>query len=82
VSNCRSCPTEILWLASPSTGRTAPIEAQPHSEGNIRLDLARRQYEVLTLDVLKAARAAGEQLHRNHFMSCPAAKSYLRGGRA
>ena len=64
VSLCRSCQTEIYWLASEKTGKFAPISAKPVDGGNIRVDLVAGTYSI----VPKADRRG--PLRQNHFSDC------------
>jgi hypothetical protein len=61
VSNCRSCGAPVIMLRSASTGKMAPINAEPDPAGNILINAKRGEY----LIVKKAAREAGMVLlHR------------------
>lgn len=77
---CRKpeCPVMIRILLYCKTGNTAPIEARPHPDGNIHVDLGHGTYIILTGEVLQSARARGIPLHLNHFSTCPFAKQFKR----
>lgn len=72
MPNCRSCGAEVMMLRSASTGKMAPINAEPDANGNILINTKRGEY----LIVKKAAREAGMVLHTNHFSTCPNADSW------
>jgi hypothetical protein len=59
-------------LRSASTGKMAPINAEPDPNGNILIDAERGEYHI----VKKAARTVDMVLHTNHFVDCPAADSW------
>jgi hypothetical protein len=68
---CRSCGAPVLWLEHESTGKRAPIDADPSPEGNIEVDAPRGTYRVLSGFVWDEAVAGGEQLRTCHFHTCP-----------
>jgi hypothetical protein len=53
-----------------------PIDAEPTELGNIQFVAEFGMATVLTGDALASARAAGEPLHLNHFVTCPDAHAY------
>lgn len=61
------------------TGKTAPIEASPSSNGNIHVDLEQGTYIILTGKELENARTRGVPLHLNHFVTCRFAQEFLKG---
>jgi hypothetical protein len=74
---CRSCPTDIHWVKSATTGKPAPIETREHPDGNITIRDGR--YHVLTGVELEAARNdPDEPLHLNHFATCPKAARHKK----
>lgn len=78
MPQCRSCPAPILfaWQQRRDGARPNPLNANPHPQGNLRLDRATMQYEVLSGETLAAARSAGEELYVSHFAVCPARTLY------
>jgi hypothetical protein len=72
LAGCKreGCGTPILWLKHAGTLKSAPIDADPAPNGNIIIDLERGTYGVLSSDALDRARAGGEQLRLNHFVTC------------
>jgi hypothetical protein len=74
--NCRRCPAEIVWLRHATTGKRAPIDAQPDPNGNIEVDLEAGTYRIVSAAELGEARAIGLPLHLNHFATCPAAQEF------
>jgi hypothetical protein len=79
VPSCKSCGREIVWALTVN-GRRAPIDADSASNGNVRLEdgLA----TTLGPDAAAAARELGEQLHLNHFVTCPQAAMHARRKKA
>lgn len=69
---CRhpQCNVGIRMLLYPKTQKSAPIEAMPHADGNILVDLDHGTYTILSGDELQRARASGMSLHFNHFARC------------
>jgi hypothetical protein len=72
VSACtsRSCRAPVLRLIHRRTRNPVPIDADPSDDGNVRVLREAGEYEVLAGDALAAARANGEPLHLNHFVTC------------
>lgn len=69
---CKRCGATVYWLKCVSTGRVAPIDAEPAHEprsGNILIDLHAGSYRVV---------AAAPGLFVNHFSTCAAAKEFRR----
>lgn len=70
---CRDCPAEIVW-ATTALGKRMPVDADPHPEGNVRLipqPGAAPTAVTLRIDDLRSALAAGAELYRSHFVTCP-----------
>lgn len=69
---CRKpeCPVMIRILLYRKTGNTAPIEARPHPDGNIHIDLDHGIYIILSGEELTKARERNIPLHFNHFATC------------
>jgi hypothetical protein len=59
-------------LRSASTGKMAPINAEPDASGNILINAKRGEY----LIVAKAARTVEMVLHLSHFVTCPNASEW------
>ena len=78
MSACRSCQAEILWLANLTTGRRAPIDAQPVPDGNIVVRGG--HYQVLAGQQRQDAIGRGVPLHTSHFVGCPQAPAWGRTG--
>lgn len=71
-SVCRSCGAQIRWHRT-ERGTRMPVDAQPHRDGNIRIDendVARVTDPGLTL--------LAEPLYRSHFASCPHADQHRK----
>jgi hypothetical protein len=73
---CRSCKALIMWLDHVTTGKAAPIDADPSPDGNIRVGVAFEHYTVLTGQERKDALERGDELHLNHYATCPQAKAW------
>lgn len=72
TTKCRSCGSDVIMLRSASTGKMAPINAEPDASGNILINAKRGEY----LIVKKAAREAWLVLFTSHFATCPNADSW------
>lgn len=69
---CRSCGAPIRWAIT-ENGHRAPLDAQPHAEGNLRIE------ERNGLDVVVVVGPGSEEgLFRSHFASCPHANQHRR----
>lgn len=68
MARCNSCPAEVLWLAHITTGKTAPIDAEPAEGGNIEVSPATGKYRIVPADERPALAGL---LHTNHFVTCP-----------
>lgn len=84
MPQCRRCPAEIIFAQQKPTERNPypsnnPLNARPHSKGNLRLDRETRLYDVLTGEELRVAQAAGEELYLSHFADCPARQQFRKG---
>jgi hypothetical protein len=74
---CSSCGVPIVDALHEKTKKTAPIEAQPVADGNIRLDEKTRTYTVVPKAELEEARRK-EILFINHFARCKDAPTWRR----
>jgi hypothetical protein len=70
-SKCRSCEADVIWLEHERTGKPAPIDAKPTSDGNIVVDDVGGTYSVVPEQVRDNLIEAGMPLHTNHFATCP-----------
>lgn len=70
---CRSCGADIYWLEYPTTGKRAPINAEPEDKGNVLVDLEKGTYSIAKMDQLGKVEA-----HKNHFVTCPQSHSWAR----
>lgn len=73
TATCGSCGADIIWAESTSTGRTAPIDADPHPDGNI---LLRGDGTYTVIPTPEQKEAIVVPLHLNHFVTCPNADSH------
>lgn len=73
MPKCRACPTPIVFAKQKDKpdSKSNPLNAEPHPEGNLRLDRRTMQYEVLKGQTLIEARIRGEELYLSHFADCP-----------
>ncbi len=78
AETCRACGEPIYQVVYPKTGRRAPIEVAPSSNGNILLDEEADTYRILGGADLEEARERGLPLHKNHFADCPGAALFHR----
>lgn len=82
IKPCGSCGAPVYWLKNLRTNRPAPINADPDPAiGNCVIDLSAATYGVFGPREAAEKRAAGEQLHTNHFQTCPQAKTWKKAGR-
>lgn len=73
---CRACGAAMVWGKWPS-GKGVPLDAEPSSQGDIRLQ-PNGDAEKLTGLQLDSARDGGEQLYVTHFATCPSADSFRK----
>lgn len=83
MSTCKSCGAPVLWIVT-RLGRRMPVDAEPHSKGNILvLDPPNGRSpigHVLGGDALwEALHGAPERVHRSHFSTCPDADKHRKG---
>lgn len=62
---CKRCPARILWRRHKTTGKLAPIDADPTRDGNIVIVDA-EFYRVLP----KGYGSEGQPRHTNHWATC------------
>lgn len=77
---CAKCPIPIVWARSATTGRPMPVDAAPATNGNVRLRSDEQTWiaEVLGAGYAAVARAQGESLHLNHFVTCPSSRDFRK----
>ena len=87
ISHCGSCNTPVYWLKNGLTGKIAPIETEPNERGNVVISLDHGTYTVLG-PTLRRMVLDGQMpsippdaLYLNHFVTCPQAKTWTKGGR-
>lgn len=80
TAKCRSCPAPIVFAkqAGKTDSKSNPLGAEPHPEGNLRLDRRTMTYEVLAGQTLAEARIKGEPLYLSHFANCPNRRQFRR----
>jgi hypothetical protein len=80
---CSACQCPLIG-AETKEGRTAPIEFNPHDEGNVLIfkgkpgtaGEGKLLARTFSGGPLKALREQGVTLRRNHFASCPSAEHF------
>lgn len=70
-TRCNQCAALIIWRYNNTSGRPAPLDAEPWSTGNIMLHDDGRTYQVLSPELVEQARERGVNLYTNHFGTCP-----------
>jgi hypothetical protein len=77
IQKCERCGVPIMMIEHYRTARRAPIEVQPTSDGNILI--TDHLYQVIGKKELRQSlQAAGHQLRKNHFATCPYAIDFHR----
>jgi hypothetical protein len=74
---CEACQKPLVWAVT-KTGRTAPVELDPHPEGNVLVFRVESRIECRTAAgfALDWLREQGVPLRLNHFASCPQADRF------
>jgi hypothetical protein len=78
MSACRSCSAEVLWVYFVSSGRRAPLDAEPTPDGRVLLEPDGIHARVVSAQRAMEARAAGEQTYTSHFATCPDKREWRR----
>lgn len=65
---CKSCGTSIIWVRT-TTGKSMPLDADPHEDGNVVLMPAGAM--VLTKELAEQGKKIGSTRYRSHFATCP-----------
>ena len=72
---CSSCGAAVRWVRT-LAGKSMPLDAEPHPQGNVALD---ETGEVATvLGKGSAEKFAQLPRYRSHFATCPHAASHRR----
>ena len=81
MPTCRSCGRRITWLRTPG-GKSIPVDEDPTDDGNIVIDVEHSQLVAQVYRNAEMARtfAAGEPRYVSHFVTCPDAPEWRRGG--
>ena len=81
VVRCSSCGAWIYWLKNVRTGKLGPVNASPDAQiGNCSIDVHKGDYGAFGPREAAEKRAAGEQLHTSHFVTCPQRASWKKRG--
>ncbi len=79
---CRKCGKAVVFLklkkADGTIGKNNPIEAAPHSKGNLVVSLEKGLYRFATKDELELAHRENKNLYISHFAYCEFAKSFTK----
>lgn len=82
VNACRACGAAVYWATNTTTGKSAPIDADPSTRGNIYLfrkgENRAKFYRVLNIHQIEDAIGSNIPLHTNHFMTCPNASEFKK----
>ena len=80
MPKCRACPAPIIFAKQRGRfdSKSNPLNAEPHADGNLRLDRRTMEYDVLTGQTLAEAKLAGEALYLSHFVNCPARQQFRK----
>lgn len=76
MANCSKCGAEIMWLENKTTGKPAPIVAEPNTDGNIFIN--GNLYRIAKKDEIVKAKEIGKSLYINHFFDCKFAKEFKK----
>lgn len=79
IAECDSCHARIIWATSAKTLAAMPIDADPRTDGTIRLT-ERPGLPPLATVLSVEARFGVRRLYVSHFASCPQAASWRRRG--
>ena len=79
TAQCRSCGAPVRWVTMPS-GRSAPLDPEPHPDGNVVMVSATRA-RPLTANRIAQAGKLPEPRYRSHFVTCPNASEHRRRSR-
>lgn len=80
MNTCRSCHAPVTW-AETRTGKTMPVDPDPHPAGNVQLFQHPSGAQMAdVLGPLEVAANGDRPLHRSHFATCPNADQHRRGG--
>lgn len=86
ISRCRSCRAEIIWVVLAPKGRPHPVDAEPRSDGSIRIvdgpPAGLWPHRALRAYVLPIEERGplDEPLYVSHFATCPESARWRRAG--
>jgi hypothetical protein len=83
MANCKACGVELVWLKHERTKKPMPIEAAPHVEGNIVVNLGNKTYRIANDKEYEGHKISdtGPKLHVSHFARCPEADGFRKKDR-
>jgi hypothetical protein len=87
MATCQDCGKQIHFLTlkgGKDTGSRMPVEAEPHRDGNLRVNLETGQYRFANDQEYELWRVKSPKaipLHISHFARCPNAGKFRKGKR-
>lgn len=81
TAECRSCHAAIRWAQNETTGKLAPLDAEPSEDGNCHLFYRRGRAVFVVLGTAEQRATAlgrGTPLFTNHFVTCPQREEWKR----
>lgn len=75
VTACNTCGAPVVWATSPATRRSAPIDAEPTTDGNV--EVYRHGGNVL-FRVVTDTPLMPVPLRTSHFATCPDADTWRK----
>ncbi len=77
---CRACSRRIIWTTSP-TGAILPLDARPVTVYAIeQSEKGPRAIKALSVYSAEEAVELAGPLYISHFLTCPSAREFSRGG--
>ncbi len=78
---CRGCGAPMRWVTMAASGKKNPLNPEPDRvRGNVEIRPDGTGQVITDPEDLKTLRADPQGLFLSHFVSCPAAKSFKKGG--
>lgn len=81
MSECKArCGTELIWRKHQKTGKSMPIEAEPHPKGNLILNGDGKTFRLAGGNeyVANYISDAAPKLYISHFARCPKADNFRK----
>lgn len=74
MTRCRSCQAPVRWVRMQTSGRSMPLDPDPHPDGNVAINDEGQGVSVKP----RYAAVTGEPVYRSHFASCPDAGAHRK----